>query len=150
MTDSARPAERSLWLRRTYKAPMHRVFQAWIDGDDLARWYTPDPAWPAQVSELDVRIHGGFVAAFGAPGETPWIERVQYLDIAPSKRLVMQGVMTHDGKYITCTRYTIDLTDLGGATELTMVETGGDPAQIEDRAGGWGGTLDNLGRLLAT
>lgn len=149
MTSSAKPTEHSLWLRRTYKASIQRVFQAWIDGDDLARWFTPNPDWPARVSELDVRVYGGFVAAFGAPGEIPWIERVQYLDIVPARRLVMQGLMTHDGKYVTCTRYTIDLTDLGGSTELTMVETGGDPAAIDDRAGGWGGTLDNLGKLLS-
>lgn len=96
-----------------------------------------------------MRVLGGFAAAFGAPGETPWIERVQYLEIVPAKRLVMQGLMTQDGKYVTFTRYAIDLTDLGTATELTMLETGGDPAAIDDRAGGWGGTLDNLGRLLA-
>lgn len=148
MTGSAKLTEHSLWLRRTYKAPVHRVFQAWIDGDDLAKWFTPNADWPARVSDLDVRIHGGFVAAFGAPGEIPWVERVQYLEIEPAKRLVMQGLMTHGGKYVTCTRYTIDFADLGGATELTMIETGGDPAAIDDRAGGWGGTLDNLGRLL--
>lgn len=149
MTDRAAPSERTLWLRRTYRAPMHRVFQAWIDGDDLARWYTPDAGWPARVSELDVRILGGFTAAFGAPGETPWIERVQYLDIVPSRHLRMQGVMTHGGKFVTCTRYSVDLADLGDATELRLVETGGDPAMVDERAGGWGGTLDNLGRLFA-
>lgn len=145
---SAIPAEHRLWLRRTYKAPIHRVFQAWIDGKDLERWFTPNPDWPARVSDLDVRIHGGFVAAFGAPGETPWIERVQYLDIDPPRRLLLQGVMRHDGNFVVCTRYTIDLADLGDATELTLVETGAPKETAEDRAGGWGGTLDNLGRLL--
>ena len=145
----ATPNDGKLWLRRTYAAPIHRVFQAWIDGADLQRWYTLDPAWPAQVSELDVRIHGGFLAKFGAPGEEPWVERVQYLDIAPPHRLVMQGYMTHAGAFVAFTRYTIDLADLGDATELTLIETGGAPAQIDDRAGGWGGTLDNLGRLLS-
>ena len=146
--DKATPSERKLWLRRTYKAPIHRVFQAWIDGADLARWYTPNADWPAHVSDLDVRIHGGFLAQFGAPGEEPWVERVQYLDIAPPHRLVMQGLMTHAGAFVTLTRYTVDLADLGDATELTLVETGGKPGEIDDRAGGWGGTLDNLGRLL--
>ena len=148
IADKAIPNDKKLWLRRTYRAPVHRVFQAWIDGADLERWYTPNPDWPARVTDLDVRVHGGFTAAFGAPGETPWIERVQYLDITPARHLTMQGLMTHDGKYVTFTRYTVDLADLGDTTELILVETGCDPTMIDDRAGGWGGTLDNLGRLL--
>jgi hypothetical protein len=56
--------------------------------------------------------------------------------------------MTRDGEFVVCTRYTIELTDLGGATELTLVETGAPKQNAEERAGGWGGTLDNLGRLL--
>ena len=142
------PGGNRLRLQRTYAAPVHRVFQAWIDVNDLVHWFTPDTGSPARVSDLDVSIGGGFVAAFGPPGETPWIERIQFQEIDPPHRLVMLGHMTRDGAHVAITRYTIDLVDLGDTAELTLTETGATPEQLEERAGGWGGTLDNLARHL--
>lgn len=142
------PDGTKLRLQRTYAAPRHRVFQAWIDVNDLVHWYTPDPSSPARVSDVNVSIGGGFVAAFGPAGETPWVERVQYREIDPPHRISMLGHMTRDGVHVAITCYTVDLVDLGDKTELTLTESGGTPEQLEDRAGGWSGTLENLARHL--
>jgi|GWRWMinimDraft_15_1066023.scaffolds.fasta_scaffold32256_1 uncharacterized protein YndB with AHSA1/START domain len=142
------PDGTKLRLQRTYAAPRHRVFQAWIDVNDLVQWYTPDPSSPARVSDVNVSIGGGFVAAFGPAGETPWIERVQYREIDPPHRISMLGHMTRDGVHVAITRYAVDLVDLGDTTELTLTESGGTPEQLEDRASGWSGTLENLARYL--
>jgi len=146
---TAFPAQKRLLIKRTYPAPIQRVFQAWIDINDLIRWFTPNPEWPARVRDLDVRVGGGFVAEFGAPGESPWVERSQYREIDPPDHLVLLGHMTRDGQHVAITRYEIRLVDLDGATELTLVESGSPPELLEDRASGWSGTLDNLGRILA-
>jgi uncharacterized protein YndB with AHSA1/START domain len=142
------PGGTSLRLQHSYAASVHRVFQAWIDINDLIRWYTPDASAPVRVSELDVSIGGGFVAAFGPPGEAPWIERVQYQEIDPPRRLAMLGHMTRDGAHVAITRYTVDLVEIGETTELTLTETGATPGQLEERAGGWTGTLENLAHYL--
>lgn len=149
LSKTAYPATRHLLIKRIYPAPIHRVFQAWIDVNDLVRWFTPDASQPARVSDLDVREGGGFVAMFGPAGEAPWVEKVQYRKIDPPEHLVMLGHMTREGAHVCLARYDIRLTDLGGATELALLETGAPPEALEDRAGGWGGTLDNLGTLLA-
>src|SRR5258706_9029840 len=94
---TAHPKARQLLLKRVYPAPIHRVFQAWIDINDLIRWFTPNPEWPARVSDLDVTVGGGFVAAFGAPSEAPWVEKVQYREIDPPNYLAMLGHMTREG-----------------------------------------------------
>jgi len=146
---AAFPGQKQLFLRRTYAAPIQRVFQAWIDVNDLIRWFTPNPQWPARVRDLDVRVGGGFVAEFGPPGESPWVERSQYREIDPPDRLVLLGHMTRDGAHVAITRCEIRLVDLGGSTELTLTESGSSPELLEDRAGGWGGTLDNLAALFA-
>jgi uncharacterized protein YndB with AHSA1/START domain len=145
----AYPSTRSLLLKRVYPAPIHRVFQAWIDVNDLTRWFTPDVSQPARVNGLDVRQGGGFTAMFGPTGEAPWVEKVQYLAIEPPDHILMLGHMTRENQHVCIARYDITLTDLGDATELCMLETGAPPDALEDRAGGWGGTLDNLGRLFA-
>lgn len=142
------PDGNSLRLCRTYAAPIHRVFRAWVDIGDLARWFTPNPDWPARVEGLSVRQGGGFTASFGAPGETPWIEQVQYIEIDPPTRLVMLGHMTHDGAFSSVTRYTVSLSEVREGTSLIMHEYGA-PDQLQDRGGGWGGTLDNLATVLA-
>ena len=147
---TAMPTDKALLLTRTYKASIHRVYQAWIDLADLTRWYTPNEAWPARVRDLDVREGGGFLAEFGSPGEPPWVERVQYRVIDPPHVLSMLGHMTHKGAHVALTRYEILLTDLGEMTELRLTETGAPPELLQERGGGWGGSLDNLGRLLAS
>lgn len=138
----------ALVLKRVYDAPITRIFRAWVDVNELKRWYTPNPAWPARISDMDMRIHGGFAAAFGAPGESPWIERVQFLDIDPPTRIETLGHMTRDGAFVALTRVTIDLRARGdSATDVTLTERGCNAAQRADRASGWGGTMDNLATL---
>jgi uncharacterized protein YndB with AHSA1/START domain len=145
---TATPTEKQLLLKRVYKAPIHRVFRAFVDINDLKRWYTEQPEGDARVSDMNLCVGGGFVAAFGPRGETPWIERVQYREIDPPRRLLLLSSMTHDGAFICMTKVEIALVDLGGKTELTLIETGAEPAAVDDRAGGWGRTLDNLARVL--
>jgi uncharacterized protein YndB with AHSA1/START domain len=146
---TAAPTAKSLLLKRTYAAPLHRVFRAWVDINDLKRWYTEQPEGEARISDMDLREGGGFTAMFGPAGQTPWIERVQYREIDPPARIALLSSMTHDGAFVCMTRVEIELADLGGKTELTLVETGAEPGALEDRAAGWGRTLDNLVRVLA-
>jgi len=139
-----------LVVKRVYEAPPTRIFRAWVDPRDLAIWYTPNPDWPAKISAIDFRVHGGFTAAFGEPRQSPWIERVQFLAIDPPRRIEFLGYMTRDAAFVSCTRVVIELSAHGAsACALTMTEHGCDAAQRADRAGGWGGTLDNLARLDA-
>lgn len=147
-SSKAFPSGNQLLLKRTYAAPVHRVFQAWVDVNDLVRWFTPNLAEPARVSELDVRQGGGFMAKFGPPGEPTWDERVQYLEIDPPHRLLMLGHMTREGGHVCIARYEVSFSGNGETTEMTLLETGSPPDALEDRAGGWGGTLDNLATVL--
>lgn len=142
------PGGTSLLLKRTYAAPVHRVFQAWVDPNDLVRWFTPNLAEPARVSDVDIRHGGGFLARFGPPGEPTWDERLQYLEIDPPHRLLMLGHMTRAGEHVFIGRYEVTLKQVGEATEMTLLETGCAPEFLGDRAGGWGGTLDNLDTVL--
>jgi uncharacterized protein YndB with AHSA1/START domain len=146
--ERAFPGGNQLLLKRTYAAPIHRVFQAWIDVHDLTRWFTPNLDEPARVSELDVRQGGGFIAAFGRYDEPPWVERVQYIEIDPPHRLLMLGHMTREGVHVCIARYEVTFIERDGATAMTLLETGAPPENLEDRAGGWGGTLDNLATVL--
>lgn len=136
-------------LRRVYDAPPARIYRAWIDERELSKWFTPNADWPAKVTGMDLRVMGGFTAAFGAPGETPWVERVQFLSFDPPRRIESIGHMTRDGAFVSFTRMVVEMRAHGGGTELILREYGCDGEERADRAGGWGGTLDNLATLDA-
>ena len=135
-------------LRRTYDAPSERVFEAWTDPALLARWYTPGDGWEMSVLELDLRVGGRFLVRFGAPGETPYEESGEYLEIRRPARLAFTTILRRAGEIIEETRCEVDFLDLGGRTEVVLTEVGSDPAHLEDRRQGWGETLDHLYPVL--
>ena len=53
-------SQETLVLRRTYDATRERVFHAWTDAKQMARWYTPDIESPVVVARLDLRVGGGY------------------------------------------------------------------------------------------
>jgi uncharacterized protein YndB with AHSA1/START domain len=139
----------ALVMRRSYTAPVERVFRAWIDARDLSAWYTPSSDWPVKISDMDLRVTGGFTGAFGPAGEPPYVERVQFLAIDPLRHLDMLVSLTQNGALLALTRARVDFTDLGDTSELTLTETGASAEAREGRLQGWAGTLDNLERIKA-
>jgi uncharacterized protein YndB with AHSA1/START domain len=140
--------ETKLVVRRTYNAPAERVFQAWVDPVDLAKWFSPGPDWIVEVQKSDLRIGGEFKVTFGPKGEVPYLETGAYREITPPYRLSFLTTLHLEGALVSLTDCEISFLDLGATTEVTLVETGGDREQAEQRAEGWGSTMDNLHRAL--
>jgi uncharacterized protein YndB with AHSA1/START domain len=136
-----------LVLRRTFDATCERLFRAWLDPGDLALWYVPAPDWQVRISEVDMRMLGGFTAEFGDGREAPYVERVQFLAIEPCERLELLVQMTQEGAFLSVTRTTVAFRAKGDGAEMVVTERGAAPEWRQDRLGGWGGTLDNLARL---
>lgn len=51
--------DRELVLTRTFRAPPERVFDAWTDPEQLAKWWAP-PGFTTPVCEIDPRPGGVF------------------------------------------------------------------------------------------
>ena len=49
-------AHENLTLRRIYDAPPERVFRAWTDPAELARWNVPADGWTIEVLEVDLHV----------------------------------------------------------------------------------------------
>jgi len=58
-----------LRIDRVIRAPRTRVWQAWTDPGDLARWWLPAPT-PCRVERLDVGPGGAFVTSMSDDGVT--------------------------------------------------------------------------------
>ena len=140
--------ETKLVVRRTYPAVSERVFQAWIDPDDLAKWFSPGADWAINVEKVDLRIGGEFRLTFGPEGEDPFVEIGAYREILPATRLAFLTTLRRGNKIFSVTDCVVDFLDLGDSTEVTLIDRGGDRSAAADRAEGWGATLDNLHRVL--
>ena len=151
MNEKSRPpvADGVLVIRRRFAVSRHRLFQAWVDQKDMARWYTEQELGQADISDFDLSVGGGYVAKFGPKTESPWIERVQYRELVPPRNIRLLTSMTKDAAFVGMTEVDITINDLAEGSELVLTETGVEPASLNDRNGGWSRTLDNLARHLA-
>ena len=64
----------TLILKRVYDAPVERVWRAWTNEKELAKWYVAGFDQVVHFAEADVRTGGTYRVSFGAPGKTPCIE----------------------------------------------------------------------------
>lgn len=75
-------------LRRTFDAPREKVWSAWTERDEVARWFGSGAPYGSLV-KMDVRPDGEWMAALvrrnGTPG-FPWAG--VYREVDPPKRLV--------------------------------------------------------------
>jgi uncharacterized protein YndB with AHSA1/START domain len=137
--------ETAIRITRVINAPIERVFAAWTDPAQMSRWFFVQETWTAAV-ENDLRVGGVFSIKMHAGQEQLLDCTGVYREIEPPTRLVF----TWTSYAVTDTRVTIELRDLGGATELTLTHE--DLVDVDVRnahAGGWGGCLDSLERHLA-
>ncbi len=139
-------ATETLILRRIYDVPPDRVFRAWTDPAELERWNSPHDGWPLKVLALDLRVGGHYRATFGPPGEEPYVEDDEYLEIIPAKRLVFTETIRRGGAVLQQTRCTVEFIDLGGRTEVVVTDQG---SGAEVHRAGWLHALGRLAELFA-
>lgn len=140
--------ETKLVVRRTYNAVSERVFQAWVDPVDLGKWFCPGGDWSVHVEKVDLRLGGEFSLSFGPEGESPFLETGAYRVITPPSQLSFLTTLRRDGAIISLTDCDVSFLDLGDKTEVTLIESGGDRNFVDQRAQGWGATMDNLHPVL--
>ncbi len=140
--------ETKLVVRRVYPAVVERVFQAWVDPVDLSKWFCPGADWSVDVESVDLRIGGSFSLSFAPPGESPFVEKGAYRIVDVPDRLAFTTTLHRDGALVSLTDCDIRFLDLGDETEVTLLEKGGDRNFANERAQGWGATLDNLYRVF--
>jgi uncharacterized protein YndB with AHSA1/START domain len=97
---------RTVRMVRRLNAPPERVFRAWADPEELARWF-PE------------RIEGGL--AVGARSTLVWPDRRVWWDVVearPSRTFVFRLPWLSDERLITTVRVTIDPAGYGCRLEL--------------------------------
>lgn len=140
----------TLVLKRTIRAPRHRVWAAWTNPDLLPRWSCPEGMHIPEAT-VDFRVGGAWEIVMVSDGDTSdrHVAFGTYLEIAPPERIVQEHQWRlSDGGASPRTVVTVVFEQAGDATLLTLTQTGFASTASRDSHGeGWASTLDRLAVL---
>lgn len=137
MTDGIR-------IERTFPATPARVFEAWTDPAQFARWFGTSGV-PVEDAEFDVRPGGAWSARMVLPegaGEIAW--HGTFTEVDPPSRLAL--TLTDQPDDDTGAPVTVDLDEVPDGTRMVFTQTGPGltPEQYAQAETGWRGFFDDL------
>ncbi|WP_458208052.1 SRPBCC family protein [Haladaptatus sp. NG-SE-30] len=155
MSDDAEPTtqERSITVSRVIEAPPERVYQAFLDPDELAQWLPPT-GFSAEVHHLEPEEGGTYRITF--TGETEAFADYDhsfggtYLELVPGERIVYTDEFeTDDPEMAGEMTVTVTFEEVPEGTEVTAHQEG-IPEAIppSDANEGWNDSLSNLAKLV--
>ena len=137
-----------LTVKRDFAASPERVFDAWLDPKDAARFLFATPDGEMLTCEIDARVGGRALIVERRPSGDAH-HRMQFQEIDRPTRLVFLFAAdpAEEGEW---TRVSIDIAATGSGCRLTLTHEM-DPewaAYEEQTRKGWTTILDSLARAL--
>jgi uncharacterized protein YndB with AHSA1/START domain len=147
---SGRPADRALEISRIVDAPRERVFKAWTDPEQIARWWGPQGFTTTSLT-MDLHPGGAYRACMRSPTGTLHCRQGVYQEIVPPERLVFtfawEGATGDPGPQ---TVVTVTFAAQRGKTLITLHQaTFETVAACDDHRGGWTSCLERFAEYLA-
>jgi uncharacterized protein YndB with AHSA1/START domain len=135
-------------LRRTYQAPRERVFRAWTDPKELARWFHPSAEYSTVIPELDFRVGGKYRLEMHHKGGNVHKLFGTYREIKPPERVAFTWSWDSDPNK-TESLVTVEFRDLGAATEIMLShELLPNAEERGKHEHGWTGCMEQLANYL--
>jgi uncharacterized protein YndB with AHSA1/START domain len=149
-----RPQERDYTFTRFIDAPRERVFKAWIDPNELARWWGPK-GFTNPVCELDARPGGAIRIDMRGPDGVEYPMKGMVHEISEPARIVFTSSAFEDeeGDPQLQVLNTVIFAGHMGKTRVAVTANvvKAAPAVSEALAGmeeGWSQSLDRLAEIL--
>jgi uncharacterized protein YndB with AHSA1/START domain len=124
MTQTADVAERSIVSTRFYSVSPTRLFDAWTDPVQLAKWFGPFGV-TTTTHEIDVRPGGVWRFTMRAADGAEFHNKVVYREVSRPTRLVYDQVGEVEGALTF--QVTVTFEEKPGGTQLTMEMLFGSP-----------------------
>jgi uncharacterized protein YndB with AHSA1/START domain len=109
-----------LEFTRVIDAPRARVYEAWTNPEQMAKWFAPKP-YQLIVKRMDFRPGGTFDMAMRGPNGEDFPFSGTYREIVPPAKLVWSGEFPGDPKDNMLTVVTFE--DEGSKTKLVARQT---------------------------
>lgn len=85
-------SDREVRITRVFDAPRERVFRAWTDPDDVARWFSPGPLTvPGDSVRIDLRVGGRYELTMVQPDGVEAALGFEIVELVPPELLVMRS-----------------------------------------------------------
>ncbi len=142
MTDTK--TAQGLEIRRTFKAPRARVFDAWTKPEALRQWFGP-AGMTVPEANVDLREGGRYRIVIIDTDGDPNIAVGTYTTVRRPERLAYSWSWEEGGNPGPETQVTIDFIERGDETEMIFKHEGF--GTVESRDGhfsGWTTTFDKL------
>ena len=145
--DQALQEDTRLVIRRTYGAPVARVWDAWTKPEEMKRWMGPADSTREPDITAELRVGGRYrIVMYTAAGETHRVSGA-YRDIVPQRKLVYTWAWESTPERESLV--TVEFHAKDGGTELLLTHERFFDRDARDRHGqGWGVCLDRLTGLL--
>jgi uncharacterized protein YndB with AHSA1/START domain len=143
--------DRELVITRTFEAPRHRVFQAWTEPSQVARWWGPQ-GFTTTHCDMDIRPGGAFRVCMRSPEGADYWKQGVYREIVEPERLVFTFAWEDaEGKPGHQTLVTVTFAEQGGKTKLTLHQAVFDTVDARnEHQRGWASCLERFAEYLAT
>ncbi|MBO6676358.1 MAG: SRPBCC family protein [Rhizobiales bacterium] len=147
-------AHASFSIKRTFKHPPAKVFEAFAEQDKKHHWFVASdgPEWTTKRYGLDFTVGGREHGEWVGPDRIAHTNETTYLDIVDNERIVYAYTMAMDGVVHSASLATIQFLADDAGTQLTYCEQGAyfqGSDGIEGREKGWAWLLDHLEKALA-
>ena len=131
-------------VSRHIAAPPERVFDAWLDPDNVGKWLFATPDGKSERVEIDARVGGRF-RIDERRGEEVAEHFGTYVEIDRPRRLAFDFGTSFEA---TPTRITVIIEPEGGGSRVTIRHEGVWADWEEKTRQGWGKILASLDREL--
>jgi len=140
--------ETTLKVKRVFQAPREKVFRAWTDATELARWFAPSAEYSTRVPELDLKVGGKYKVEMHHKGGIVHTVGGTYQEITPPERLVFTWRWENaSGAHESLV--TIEFLDLGRSTEISLTHVQLPSAEERQKhEQGWNGCLAQLAQYV--
>ena len=132
---------------KTLKAAPARVFKAFADPKEKAKWFGGPSEWEKDESTFDFREGGHETASGGPKGGQRHKFDCFYWEILPDQRIVFSYEMYLDTTRISVSLTTVEMKPAGTGTKLIFTEQGVFLDGFDDAKGREEGTKWLLGKL---
>ena len=138
-------------FERRFPVRPEKVYAAWSDAAQRARWHFPGNGWELVEFDQDYRVGGHERSRFGPKGAPHLREEGRFLDIVPNERIVSAGTMHQDEVRISTTLCTVEFAAHGDGTLLKLTDQSAfldGRERPAERRSGWGKVLQRLADFL--
>ncbi len=136
-------------VRRTFKAPVAKVFRAWSDPSMATRW-----SWGPEFDTvaIDLSCQTGGVWRQHIHDRTTgvnWYFDGVFQEVVPNRKLVHTFHFTNDRGYDEPpSLVTIEFTERGGSTDVALTHTQLSEAKVRETNEGWIAIFDAMDGLV--